>query len=105
MKYKIMYLPVDEPLTDGFMVINHEGEEFVYSLYEHERLAPGLKRAELFIVSIEYNTMVVVGRPSTAAKKWLTAGMEVKAVDCVKTTPVIDSVIIRIKCPVCHELH
>lgn len=128
MLYKALYLPVDKPLEDGCDVINKSGEVFTYDA-EQSGVGDGkyILRAELFLVSFEFNQLVIIGMPSPEAG-WLKNGMDVKAVDCEAfiynkgkkewsercDDPEIFMlgnlndflrVYFRIKCPTCHNLH
>lgn len=122
--YKYLFLPVDKPLTDGCWIINQSGEPFVYD----ETRTPGwnpasIRVAEPWLVCTDFNLLELVGQVSPKVK-WLKPGDEVKKVDCsfphiwddakhcfVDTpepgkgldfgfTPYV-----RIKCPMCGDLH
>lgn len=118
MKYKAIYLPVDKPLTDGCIVIDVDGNVCNYNKEDNRDYYKYRKVAELFLVSVEFNEVWVVGRPSEESLKWLKGGVEVKSVDCQKGIvyneewrPIAgelyssNAVVFRIKCPVCGMLH
>lgn len=126
MFYKALFLPVDKPLEDGCDIINQSGEVFTYNESSDFWRKDAIRRAELFLVSYEFNQIVVIGRPSPEAT-WLKNGMDVKACDCeewvystkekkwhgkinAKDVPMSWSVddycfCWRIKCPTCQVLH
>lgn len=120
MLYKSLFLPVDKPLEDGCDIINQSGEVFTYNESSDFWHKEAIRRAELFLVSMEFNQLVVIGKPSPAAK-WLTNGIDVKAIDCEKwlwdvhhkewcgeasfTDQTNFHDYWRIKCPSCGQLH
>lgn len=82
MKYTAKYLPIDSPWTEGCTLINQIGENLQWDGVELGWNKECWRVAELFLVSFEFNTMKIVGRPSPETAKWLKPGMKVKACDC-----------------------
>lgn len=108
MPYKVMYLPVDKPITDGCKVINRSG---VVTTYEEETpielVKRHLKRAELFIVTEEFNQRVIVGKPART-NKWIKAGDELRAIDCqvsIGAQKPGEYPEVRITCHICRAQH
>ena len=111
MKYTLIYLPVDKPRIDGCILIRSDGKTFEYLKSDdlHSSYLAICKVAELFFVTYEYNKMIVVGRPSEGALKWLKVGESVMFADC-KHVPMPEydlggSLMIHVKCPTCGVLH
>jgi hypothetical protein len=106
--YKLLYLPTkDQIFTDGCKVIDLNGE--VSEWKEYHNAKDFLRVAHPMLVTFEYNRMVLVGRPTEAALKWLKVGDEVKAVDCSiigqRETNEDCDYVISVKCPHCGEVH
>ena len=124
MLYKALFLPVDKPLEDGCDCVFQSGEHYIYDESKSQFIKAAIKRAELFLVSYEFNQLIVVGKPSPEAL-WLKNGMNVKEVDCelymhdkygwvniIRVEPndlkfVLENKTTywRIKCPTCGVLH
>ena len=111
MKYTLLYLPVDKPITNGCILIRPDGKTFEYLKSDglHSSYLAICKVAELFFVTYEYNYMKIIGRPSEGAVKWLKVGESVKAADC-KHMPMSEydlggPLMIHVKCPTCAVLH
>ena len=109
MKYKFLYLPSkDQTLYDGCTLIDSEGRHFTYDKVVHYDIpADAYRIAEPWLVSFRYNEMKKEGRPDDISMKWLTTGMEVKAIDCSITGQRITDeecdYVISVKCPMCQD--
>ena len=110
MSYKALYLPTSDQIwVDGCSCIDEDGAMYEYdaSNYTHSTYQSNYRVAELMIVDMRFNQMVVIGRPSPGAK-WLTNGTDVKRSDIAATRTkcsMDDVYMLNIHCPVCHELH
>ena len=124
MKYTLLYLPVDKPITEGCVLIRPDGKTFEY--YKADGLEDSYiskcKVAELFFVKEEYNQQKIVGKPSPGVLKWAKVGESFRSLDCnpgfitnnawkdvaVDTYNMIkykEDVFIQVKCPTCGHLH
>lgn len=101
--YTVKYLPVDKPLTDGCIVIDRSGKNFVFNSYTHHHMEDDVRVAELFLVAYDYNQPVVVGRPAPASLKWVKPGIEVTHGNCEFYPTNADDQIptVAIRCPCC----
>lgn len=109
MSYKAIYLPTAHQVwVDGCKYINESGEVFEYdaSVWTSVDYTKTHQVAELMMVDMQFNKMVVIGRPSPGAK-WLKNGMDVKVSDVADPNVKCedDIALINVRCPTCRELH
>lgn len=109
MSYKAIYLPTAHQVwIDGCHYINQNGEVFIYDVADTmgTHWMVNHQVAELMIVDMQFNKMVIIGRPSPGAK-WLTNGMDVKVSDVADPNVKCedDIALINVRCPTCRELH
>jgi len=84
MLLKLLNIPVNKEITNGCTMLREDGSAFAYDTgisYPDNSLNKS-KVCEPLLVIYSYNTMVIIGRPSPKALKWLKPGDSIKLADC-----------------------